>query len=69
MWFCMCLMLDKFLFSRRIDVLVSPLREMCSNLRWRGWGGGPNGGGVSVLVECCRMRCSWVLDIEVGRVL
>ena len=49
--------------------LVSPLREMCSKLRWRGWGGGPNGGGVSVLVEWCRMRCSWVLDIEVGRVL
>ncbi len=49
--------------------LVSSLREKCSNLRWRGRGGGPNGGGVSVLVEWGRMRCSWVLDIEVGRVL
>ncbi len=49
--------------------LVSPLREMCSNLRWRGWGGGPEGGCVGVLVEWCRVRRLWVLDIEVGRVL
>ncbi len=48
--------------------LVSPLREMCSNLRCRGWGGGPKGGCVCVLVEWCRKRRSWGLDIEVGRV-
>ena len=45
--------------------LVSLLREMCSKLRWRGWGGGPNGGGGSDP----KWKCSGLLDIEVGRVL